>query len=152
MNETHYDRASVLAEMIYSAARNVRLVVMKDILDRVPHDAGLRRILTDPNLHKELQRVNGRLNIARAANAYTKRCYRVSISTYIKQVKAGTVNEFFEPLRGLAQVHVEDAPQLLVQRDPATFFAELKASRLIVPLKLPKRGQDMHLKDVATYY
>jgi hypothetical protein len=152
MNETHYERAAYLAGMIYSAAPNVRLGVMKDILDRVPHDAGLRRILTDPNLHNELHRVNGRLNIAKAASAYTKRFYGVSITTYIKQVKAGAVNEYFEPLRGPAQVHVEETPQVLVQRDPATFFAELKARRLVVPLKLPKRGQDMHPKDVATYY
>lgn len=55
----------------------------------IPHDAGLRNILTDPELHKRRPRADGRMNIAKAANAYTQKFFGLSIKRYIKAVKAG---------------------------------------------------------------
>ena len=95
MAEIHYARVTDLSNMIYSVAINQRLGVMKDVLDCVPHDSVLRRILTDPSLLKVPPRPDKKLNIAKAASEYTKKFFGVSIVTYIKQVKEGTVNEEF---------------------------------------------------------
>jgi hypothetical protein len=75
--------------MIYSTPPQVRLGVMKHILSFIPHDAGLRNILTDPELHMEPPRVDNRMNIAKAANAYTQKFFGLSIKRYIKAVRAG---------------------------------------------------------------
>ncbi|SFR39186.1 hypothetical protein SAMN04488002_1149 [Litoreibacter janthinus] len=119
MTEVHFARATDLSRMIYSAAPFQRLGAMKDILGHVPHDSGLRRILTDPSLLKEPPRPDNRLNIAKAASAYTKKFFGVSIVTYIKQVKEGAVNEEFVILRACpvaAPVREPRAPQ----RSPIT--------------------------------
>lgn len=92
-NEEHQARAHDLFHMIYSAPVSERLGVMQHILSHVPIDAGLRRILTDPKLLREPPRGDGRKNIAKAANAYTKKFFGVSIKTFIAQSREGTLNE-----------------------------------------------------------
>jgi hypothetical protein len=79
--------------MIYSIPPRERLGMMRHILSFVETDAGLCNILTDPKLLTAPPKANNRMNIAKAASAYTKKFFGVSIQTYVKQVKAGTVNE-----------------------------------------------------------
>ncbi len=101
-NYVHSRRIRDLFEMVYGAAPDQRLGVMKDILARIPHDAGLRNILSDPRLLKEKPRADGRKNTAQAASAYTKMFFGASITTYIKQVQTGTVNGEF-PVKRMAK-------------------------------------------------
>jgi hypothetical protein len=75
--------------MIYTAPPQERLGMMKHILEFIPNDAGLRNILTDPDLHKKPPRADNRMNIAKAANAYTLKFFGLSIKRYIKAVRAG---------------------------------------------------------------
>lgn len=89
MARLHYERARRLTEMIYSAPPRDRLGVMKTILEFVPRDAGLRNILTDPELHMKPSRADSRMNIAKAANAYTQTFFGLSIKGYIEAVRAG---------------------------------------------------------------
>lgn len=85
----HYERAQRLAEVVYSAPPQERLGVMKLILEFIPYDAGLRNILTDPEIHMQPPRADGRMNIAKAANAYTKKFYGLSIKRYMAAVRSG---------------------------------------------------------------
>lgn len=85
----HYERAQRLAEMVYSASPQERLGVMKHILEFIPSDAGLRNILTDPEIHMQPPRADCRMNIAKAANAYTKKFYGLSIKRYMAAVRSG---------------------------------------------------------------
>ena len=85
----HYERVHRLTEMIYTTPPQQRLGMMKHILEFIPHDAGLRNILTDPQLHKKPPRADNRMNIAKAANAYTKKFFGLSIRRYIEVVSAG---------------------------------------------------------------
>lgn len=85
----HYERADRLKEMIYSTPPLERLEVMKHILEFIPHDAGLRNILTDPELLMKPPRVDNRTNIAKAANAYSQKFFGLSVKRYIKAVMAG---------------------------------------------------------------
>ena len=85
----HYSRANDLAEMVYSVAPSERLGVMKHILEYFPHDAGLRRILSDPKLLRRPPHKSGRKNIAQAANAYVQKFFGISIKTYMAKIKAG---------------------------------------------------------------
>ena len=89
----HYERAARLTEMIYSTPPQERLGMMQHILSFIPHDAGLRNILTDLELHKEPPRADNRKNIVKAANAYTKKFFELSIKRYINAVQAGTEPE-----------------------------------------------------------
>lgn len=84
----HYERADRLSEMIYNAPPQDRLGVMKHILDFIPHDAGLRNILTDRELHMKPPRADSRMNIAKAADAYTQKFFGLSIKRYIKTIRA----------------------------------------------------------------
>lgn len=86
---SHFERSQRLFEMIYSVPPRSRLGVMQHILSFVPMDAGLRNILTDPQLLSEPPRVDGRMNIAKAADAYAKKFMGVSIATYVRKVRAG---------------------------------------------------------------
>lgn len=81
----HYERASRLAEMVYSVRPSERLGMMQFILSKTPDDAGLRNILTDPKLLTEPPRGDSRKNIAQAASAYTNKFFRVSIQTYLEK-------------------------------------------------------------------
>ncbi|WP_342070563.1 hypothetical protein [Yoonia algicola] len=94
----HYERADRLKEMLYSTPPQERLGMMKHILEFIPHDAGLRNILTDPELHMQPPKRDSRMNIAKAANAYTQKFFGLSIKRYIKAVRAGEVPEGI-PLR-----------------------------------------------------
>ncbi|WP_319825756.1 hypothetical protein [Thalassovita sp.] len=85
----HYERAHRLTEMIHSARPQDRLGTMKHILEFIPRDAGLRNILSDPKLYKQRPRADNRLNITRAANAYTKKFFGLSIKRYINAVCSG---------------------------------------------------------------
>lgn len=85
----HYERAYRLTEMVYTSPPPERLGVMKHILAFIPRDAGLRNILTDPELHMRPPRPDGRMNIAKAANAYTQTFFGLSIKRYIKAIRAG---------------------------------------------------------------
>ncbi len=89
----HYDRAARLTEVIYSTPPQKRLGMMKHILSLIPHDAGLRNILTDLELHKEPPRADNRLNIAKAANAYTQKFFGLSVKRYISAAQAGAEPE-----------------------------------------------------------
>lgn len=91
---SQYERAGRLAEMLYSVAPTERLGLMKYILSFVSHDAGLRNILTDLQLLKAKPRADSRKNIAQAASAYTFKFFGVSIQTYIRQTRDGSLNEF----------------------------------------------------------
>lgn len=88
-SRTHYERAAELKEMIYSTPPLKRLGMMRHILSFVPNDAGLRNILTDPELHMEPPQADNRKNIAKAANAYTRKFFGLSIKPYIKKVCSG---------------------------------------------------------------
>ncbi len=105
----HYERAARLVELLYSVPQSERLGQMKHILSHIDHDAGLRNILTDTALLKAKPWKNGRKNIAQAASAYTIRFFGVSIQTYIKQVREGSVNEFHPVQR---RVDVGTVPRL----------------------------------------
>lgn len=129
MNAIHFTRATDLTHMVYSTAPNQRLGVMKDILDYVPCDAGLRRILSDPTLHKEPPKANARLNISKAAAAYTKMFFGVSVTTYMRQVKAGTVNKRFVPTTSVALIPTSEEPEVHITRDVGKFLAGLRENR-----------------------
>jgi hypothetical protein len=75
--------------MVYAVAPFERYGVMKHILSFVPTDAGLRNILTDPTLLSEPRRVDGRMNVAKAANAYTRMFFGKSIRAYVAEVRSG---------------------------------------------------------------
>lgn len=85
-------RAADLREMLYSAPPNERLGIMKDILDAAEHDGSLRNILTWPILLADRMGSAGRgqSNIAKAADAYTKKFFGVSITAYIRGVRKGS--------------------------------------------------------------
>ncbi|WP_210880189.1 hypothetical protein [Roseovarius autotrophicus] len=100
-NEEHHARVHALTEMIYAVPVTERLGVMQHILSHVSTDACLRRVLTDPKLLREPPRGDGRMNIAKAANAYTKKFFGVSIKAYIEQTREGTLNETFPVTRGV---------------------------------------------------
>lgn len=89
----HYERAARLTEMIYSTPPQERLGMMQHILSFIPHDAGLRNILTDPELHMKPPKADNRKNITKAANAYTQKFFGLSIKRYINAVQAGTEPE-----------------------------------------------------------
>lgn len=89
-NLRHFERSQRLFEMIYTTPPSERLGAMQHILSFIPVDSGLRNILTDPALLSERHRVDGRKNIAKAADAYTKKFFGVSISTYVRKARAGT--------------------------------------------------------------
>lgn len=95
----HYVRANDLAGMVYSVAPSERLGVMKHILEYIPHDAGLRRILSDPKLLRQVPHKSGRKNIAQAANAYVQKFFGISIKTYMAKIKAGEEIEEVEIIR-----------------------------------------------------
>ncbi len=95
-NERHYARAKDLAEMIYSAPPIERYGLMKHILSFVDVDSGLRNILRDPSLLKAEPRLDGRMNFAKAANAYTQQQFGVSIKTYLRRVLDGEELELAE--------------------------------------------------------
>jgi len=90
--------------MIYTTAPSERLGMMKHIISHIPADAGLRNILIDPTLLKEKRRSDGRENIARAANAYVKKFFGVSIQTYVQRVREGAEIEDVEILRQAVEV------------------------------------------------
>ncbi len=85
----HFERSQRLFEMLYLAPPLERLGVMQEILSYVPTDTGLRNILTDPVLLSERPRVDGRMNIAKAASAYTQKFYGISGTTYVRKVRLG---------------------------------------------------------------
>lgn len=93
-NEEHFERSNTLFWMLYTVPVNERLGVMQHILSHVHADAGLRRILTDPDLLSAPPRGDGRMNIAKAAHAYAKKFFGVSIKTYVEQARTGSLNEF----------------------------------------------------------
>lgn len=92
----HFERSQRLREALYVVPPGYRLGVMREILDQVPSDGGLRNILTDPALLSERPRADNRMNIARAASAYTEMFFGVSISTYVRKVRSG------EKIEGIA--------------------------------------------------
>ena len=140
MNAIHFTRATDLTHMVYSTAPNKRLGVMKDILAAIPQDASLRRVLSDPALLKEPLKANGRLNISKAASAYTKKFFGVSITAYMRQVKAGTVNERFVPTASIAPSPTCNEPEVHTKRDAGRFLAWLREARKLGPCFSLKRG------------
>jgi hypothetical protein len=73
---------------------------MKKILEAISHDSELRRILSDPKLLRAKPRPDSRMNIAKAASAYTKKFFGVSIVTNIKQMNTWTeIYEFMLPCK-----------------------------------------------------
>lgn len=131
----HYERAQRLEEMIYTTAPQARLGMMKSILSHILHDAGLRRILTDPVLLREPPRADDHKNITKAASAYTKKFFGVSIRTYIEQAKAGTINEEFPVTRTAPHQRPFAGPRLpYVQRDVAEFLRNVRHARGIKPV------------------
>lgn len=95
----HYARASDLEHMVYSVPPSDRLGMMKHILEYVPHDAGLRNILSDPKLLREEPRKSGRKNISQAASAYTRKFFGLSIQTYMQKTTVGEKIEGIEVSR-----------------------------------------------------
>ncbi|WP_209097354.1 hypothetical protein [Shimia sp. R10_1] len=63
--------------------------MMQHILSFIPHDAGLRNILTDPELHMKPPKADSRKNVTKAADAYTKKFFGLSIRRYINAVRTG---------------------------------------------------------------
>ena len=112
----HYERAARLKQMVYSAPPYERLGVMKDILEAIPHDAGLRNILTDPELLREPPRPDNRMNVAKAAHAYVRKFFGLSMRPYIKAVMAGEEPEGI-PLHPQHATQVCSAKTLKVPAD-----------------------------------
>lgn len=112
----HFERSQRLFEMIFTTPPSDRLGTMQYILSFIPVDSGLRNILTDPGLLSERPRVDGRKNIAKAADAYTKKFYGVSISTYVRKARTGaelegvpvTATEVVQPIPKLRPVLTKD--------------------------------------------
>jgi len=99
-DELEATRARDLREMLYSAPPYERLGIMKDILDATHHDGGLRNILTRPELlsDKPFSAGRGRMNIAKAADAYCKKFLQMSVRSYIRHVRNGeTLDLHIEP-------------------------------------------------------
>lgn len=90
-DELEAARARDLREMLYSAPPHERLGIMKDILDAAQHDGGLRNILTRPELLSDgpYSAGRGRMNIAKAADAYCKKFLQMSVRSYIRHVRNG---------------------------------------------------------------
>jgi hypothetical protein len=95
--------------MIYAAPPQQRLGVMQRILSFIPTDGGLRNILTDPELHKEPPRADNRMNITKAANAYTQKFFGLSVVSYVKRIRKG---EAVEPIEVRREVDHRPAPRL----------------------------------------
>ena len=94
-------RAKDLRETLYAAPPVERLGIMKDILDAAYHDGGLRNILTRPELlsDRPFSAGRGRMNIAKAADAYCKKFLQMSVRSYIRHVRAELDdNRSVEPL------------------------------------------------------
>lgn len=108
----HYERASRLAEMVYSMPREQRLGVVKDILSFVSHDAGLRNILTDVDLLKQAPRKDQRKTIAQVANIYAKMFFGMSITAYVRAVREGVEVEGIECLEQYQKATTAPAPSL----------------------------------------
>lgn len=85
----HYERAARLSEFIYSIAPRERLGRMKDLLELAVTDSGLRNILTDPELLNHPPRADNRMNIAKAANAYVRKFYGLSIQSFVRAIQCG---------------------------------------------------------------
>lgn len=165
-NEEHKDRAHALTNMIYSVQISERLGIMQHILSHVPSDAGLRRILTDPKLLREPPRGDSRMNIAKAANAYTKKFFGVSIKTFIVQCRAGTLNEAHPVTRGVERGSVPSLKPMrkakcwhraVVARDQAEADRDVHRSELARDMAdaAAKRAQAMvnaHLIEVAANF
>lgn len=66
------------------------------------------------------------MNIAKAASAYTKKFFGVSITTYIKQVKAETVNEAFVPEPRVTPRVTTDEPEIHLTRNASLFLWQLR--------------------------
>lgn len=89
-DELEAARARDLRDMLYTAPPGDRLGIMKDILDAAYHDGGLRNILTRPELLSDspYSAGRGRMNIAKAADAYCKKFLQMSVRSYIRHVRS----------------------------------------------------------------
>ena len=89
-DELEATRARDLREMLYSAPPYERLGIMKDILDAAHHDGGLRNILTRPELlsDKPFSAGRGRMNIAKAADAYCRKFLGMSVRSYVRHLRS----------------------------------------------------------------
>ena len=160
-NEEHHARAHDLFHMIYSVPVSQRLGVMQHILSHVCTDAGLRRVLTDPKLLREPPRGDGRMNVAKAANAYTKKFFGVSIKTFIEQRREGTLNEAHPVTR---EVDWGPVPRLkpmrhakcwhgaVVARDQDTQRGELARDMADAAAKRSQAMVNAHLLEVAANF
>lgn len=92
-------RARDLWDILYKTPPDERLGVMKDILEAAHHDGGLRNILTRPELLSDgpYSAGRGRMNIAKAADAYCKKFLQMSVRSYIRHVRAELTGKV-EPL------------------------------------------------------
>lgn len=74
LNYVHYMRARWLGHDLYQVKPSERLGFMATVIESArAHDGQLRGILTDPKLLREQSRADGRMNIAKAANAYCRK-------------------------------------------------------------------------------
>ena len=99
-------RTRDLRETLYAAPPSERLGVMKDILDAAYHDGSLRNILTRPELLSDspYSAGRGRMNIAKAADAYCRKFMGMSVRSYVRHLRSQLDdNPSGEPL----DIHIE---------------------------------------------
>jgi hypothetical protein len=89
-DELEAARARDLRDMLYAAPQSERLDVMKGILHAAYYDGGLRNILTRPELLADspYSSGRGRMNIAKAADAYCKKFLQMSVRSYVRHVRS----------------------------------------------------------------
>jgi hypothetical protein len=89
-DELEATRARDLRETLYSTPPSERLGIMKDILDAAYHDGGLRNILTRPELlsDRPFSAGRGRMNIAKAADAYCRKFLGMSVRSYVRHLRS----------------------------------------------------------------
>jgi len=142
-NTVHYTRARWLGHDLYLHQPSERLGFMATVIEAArARDGQLRSILTDPVLLKEQPRADGRINIAKAANAYCRKFWGQGIRAVVHR-------DCPEPPTGVdgdtvGHVTPQSAPRTLmrdnyrpteytfpayVHRDPKQFLEQIRAMR-----------------------
>ncbi len=143
-NIVHYTRARWLGHDLYLHKPSERLGFMATVVEAArARDGQLRSILTDPVLLKEQPRADGRMNIAKAANAYCRKFWGQGTRAVVHRncpepptgVDGGTVGP--APPQSAPRTLMRDtysSPQDIVQgyvqRDPKQFLEQVRALRV----------------------
>lgn len=124
------ERAQRLKEMLYTVPPRERLGVMRDILSYIPSDGSLRNILTRPEFLSDAPFSNGRgqMNIAKAADAYAKKFFGVSIRTYVRMARKGETPMPVEIIHSCDAPAVPNLRRKLTREDVKCWHKPLKST------------------------